>query len=113
MADQEDIERGERLAWAREFGSKRVKNATLGAKMLRVPYGTYSCHENGSRGFDRRAGRKYAGFWGVRLDWLMDGLGKPDMTPLEEALALLPEPRDQEMLLTYARGIAASRSRQD
>jgi transcriptional regulator with XRE-family HTH domain len=62
----------QRLRRAREqAGFARASDA---ARAMGIEEPTYLGHENGSRGLSRAAPR-YARFFGVSLDWLIDGLG--------------------------------------
>jgi phage repressor protein C with HTH and peptisase S24 domain len=62
-----------RLRLAREqAGFPRASDA---ARAMGVEEPTYLGHENGSRGLSRAAAR-YARFFGVSLDWLIDGRGE-------------------------------------
>jgi hypothetical protein len=62
----------QRLQQARkDFG---FSDAAEAAKALGVPEPTYFGHENGSRGLSR-AGRRYADFFQVSLEWLLTGKG--------------------------------------
>lgn len=65
------MERHERLKQARlERGFRTAKEA---AEYLRVPYGTYSGHENGSRGIKDDELQKYAKAFRVSVAWLAFG----------------------------------------
>lgn len=71
-------EPSERLRWAREqagYGS-----AADAARALNLDQPTYFAHENGSRGLSR-AGRRYADFYRVSLEWLLTGRGDPRPRP--------------------------------
>jgi len=62
----------QRLRLAREqAGFARASDA---ARAMGIEEPTYLGHENGSRGLSRAAAR-YARFFGVSLDWLIDGRG--------------------------------------
>ena len=62
----------QRLRIAREqAGFSRASDA---ARAMGIEEPTYLGHENGSRGLSRAAPR-YARFFGVSLDWLIDGRG--------------------------------------
>jgi phage repressor protein C with HTH and peptisase S24 domain len=62
----------QRLRLAREHaGYARASDA---ARAMGIEEPTYLGHENGSRGLSRAAAR-YARFFGVSLDWLIDGRG--------------------------------------
>ena len=62
----------QRLRFAREqAGFARASDA---ARAMGIEEPTYLGHENGSRGLSRAAAR-YARFFGVSLDWLIDGRG--------------------------------------
>ena len=63
----------QRLRFAREqAGFARASDA---ARAMGIEEPTYLGHENGSRGLSRAAAR-YARFFGVSLDWLIDGRGE-------------------------------------
>lgn len=79
----------ERLQRARELA--RFETAADAAKAMGVRYPTYAGHENGSRGFRKRAER-YAAFFQVDLTWLLTGRGQPRSESLQgRILALSPE----------------------
>lgn len=63
---------GERLKLAREKAGYR--SAAKAAEAMGIPYGTYSLHENGSRGF-RNSLERYAQFYRVSIEWLLTGRG--------------------------------------
>jgi phage repressor protein C with HTH and peptisase S24 domain len=65
----------QRLRLAREQAG--FAHASDAARAMGVEEPTYLGHENGSRGLSRAAAR-YARFFGVSLDWLIDGLGGAD-----------------------------------
>ena len=62
----------QRLRFAREQAG--YASASDAARAIGVEEPTYLGHENGSRGLSRAAPR-YARFFGVSLDWLIDGRG--------------------------------------
>src|SRR5262244_3785935 len=69
----------QRLRRAREqAGFARASDA---ARAMGIEEPTYLGHENGSRGLSRAAPR-YARFFGVSLDWLIDGRGRAAEPPL-------------------------------
>jgi phage repressor protein C with HTH and peptisase S24 domain len=86
----------QRLRHAREqAGFARASDA---ARAMGIEEPTYLGHENGSRGLSRAAPR-YARFFGVSLDWLIDGragLTPVAVAPSAEPLVLLP-PRNAEL----------------
>jgi len=49
------------------------KTAAFAAERLGIPYGTYSGHENGSRGIKEHELKKYAKVFKVDLEWLAFG----------------------------------------
>lgn len=98
-----DQDRAARLVTARLRHG--LETAAEAADRLGVPYGTYSCHENGSRGFTKASAKRYARAYKVRLEWLQDGTGSPDMDPFEEVISRLPPERHPEAL-TYLRFLA-------
>jgi phage repressor protein C with HTH and peptisase S24 domain len=80
----------QRLRLAREHaGFARASDA---ARAMGLEEPTYLGHENGSRGLSRAAAR-YARFFGVSLDWLIDG--RAEFTPAGGAE--LPPPRNGEL----------------
>src|SRR5262245_22181911 len=81
----------QRLRRAREqAGFARASDA---ARAMGIEEPTYLGHENGSRGLSRAAAR-YARFFGVSLDWLIDGRGglAPAAGPADRAAAAAPPP---------------------
>jgi phage repressor protein C with HTH and peptisase S24 domain len=68
---------GARLAKARRAAG--YDTATAAAEALGVKYPTYAAHENGSRGVPRNMDR-YARFFRVSLDWLLNGQGQGPRT---------------------------------
>lgn len=63
---------GARLTRARRAAG--YDTATAAAEALGIKYPTYAAHENGSRGVPRNMDR-YARFFRVSLDWLLEGQG--------------------------------------
>jgi len=61
------MELHERIKLARE---RRFQTAKEASDYLRIPYGTLTGHESGSRGVKDRELRKYAGAYRVELAWL-------------------------------------------
>ena len=87
-----------RLRLAREqAGFARASDA---ARAMGIEEPTYLGHENGSRGLSRAAAR-YARFFGVSLDWLIDGrgvrLGRDGGLAGAPALSLAAPPRNAEI----------------
>lgn len=85
------LEPHDRLRIARK---RRFKTAREASDALGVPYGTYTGHESGSRGFSEDAER-YAKAFRVRVAWLSyeDGpmeLGKDDMVETARATDIGP-----------------------
>jgi phage repressor protein C with HTH and peptisase S24 domain len=79
----------QRLRLAREqAGFARASDA---ARAMGIEEPTYLGHENGSRGLSRAAAR-YARFFGVSLDWLIDGRGEPGRAGGATASDLPPSP---------------------
>ncbi len=74
MAVMSDIH--ERLRWARSRAG--FDTAADAARALRIPYGTYSGHENSGRGIPRDRIVDYAKKFKVRAEWLLSGEGRPD-----------------------------------
>lgn len=71
MADFDNTPHG-RLAYARLLAG--FKHATDAAEALGIPYGPYSLHESGVRGYGRRV-KDYARRYNVSIDWLLRGVG--------------------------------------
>lgn len=101
------MELHERLAMARKDAG--FATATEAAEALGIPYPTYAGHENGSSGFRKDKGAKYARKFKVRFEWLMleQGPMKGIATPTGEdpvvaafsrVLPKLPEERRQRLL---------------
>lgn len=67
------MELHDRLKLARE--QRGFESARDAADALGVPYGTYSGHENGSRGIRPESVFRYAQFFGVNVAWLEHGVG--------------------------------------
>lgn len=65
----------ERLADARAGAG--FATASDAARALGVPVATYISNENGQRPFGRERAQLYARRFGVALDWLLSGRGKP------------------------------------
>src|SRR5690349_20652560 len=83
----------QRLRRAREqAGFARASDA---ARAMGIEEPTYLGHENGSRGLSRAAPR-YARFFGVSLDWLIDGRGGAGPAAAAEP-PLAPPPRNAEL----------------
>jgi phage repressor protein C with HTH and peptisase S24 domain len=64
------MEPHQRLKAAREKAG--YPTAQKAAEAMGIKFPTYAGHENGSRGFDRKA-EKYARKFGVSLEWLLTG----------------------------------------
>lgn len=75
-----DMERHERLKRARQ---RRFRTAKEAADYLRIPYGTYTGHESGSRGIKDSELQRYANVYRVRLPWLTHGIG-PELRSQED-----------------------------
>lgn len=67
-----DMEKHDRLKLARKL---RFRTARAASEALGVPYGTYSGHEAGSRGFSDEDAERYAKAFRVSLAWLALGEG--------------------------------------
>lgn len=65
----------ERLRHAREL--RGFPSAAEAARAIGVPYGTYSGHENGSRGITRENVTEYAKKFRVSPHWMLTGDGTP------------------------------------
>jgi phage repressor protein C with HTH and peptisase S24 domain len=78
-----------RLRFAREqAGFARASDA---ARAMGIEAPTYLGHENGSRGLSRAVAR-YARFFGVSLDWLIDGRGELKLAGGDARLATVLHP---------------------
>lgn len=104
LMSEENDDRAARLVTAR-LKDGRFLHATDAAKAMGIDPPTYLGHENGWRGFKHSA-KRYARFYKVRLEWLLEGTGSPTMNPLEELWERLPEPAKPE-LLDYGRFLEA------
>lgn len=87
-----EMELHERLAHARELAG--YDTPTEAADALGVNRPTYYGHENGSRGFRAPTARKYADFFRVSFDWLLNGRGEPRPQTLEFRIVTLT--RDEQ-----------------
>jgi phage repressor protein C with HTH and peptisase S24 domain len=67
------FEQGKRLRQARE--ARHYADAADAARAMGIPLPTYYNHENGSNGLSR-SGARYAKFFKVNYDWLMNGRGQ-------------------------------------
>src|ERR1700692_4518702 len=82
----------QRLRFAREqAGYARASDA---ARAMGVEEPTYLGHENGSRGLSRAAAR-YARFFRVSLDWLIDGRGEFKLAAGDARFATTLQPAAQ------------------
>lgn len=71
----EENDKHSRLRAAR---AKRYRTAKEAAAAMGVPYGTYSGHEAGSRGFNEEDAERYAKFFRVSAEWIMFGRGEEE-----------------------------------
>jgi len=69
------MDKAERLKHSRI--SAGFKTASAAAEYMGVPYGTYSGHENGSRGIKEEELRQYSKIFKVSLYWLAFGANRP------------------------------------
>lgn len=67
-----EMEQHERLRQARQ---RRYPTARAASNALRIPYGTLTGHESGSRGIKDNELRKYARAYRVELPWLAFEIG--------------------------------------
>lgn len=67
-----DKDRADRLRKARKL---RYEDIRAAADALGVKYPTYAGHENGSKGMKPDVVTRYAAFFRVNLEWLMNGKG--------------------------------------
>lgn len=98
----------ERLKQARlAYGNGRLRTTADAARHLKVDPVTYTQHENGTRGFTRRAA-DYAKRLGVSLDWLLGNsddmyggalTASPSADALEEEAALARQFADNAVRL--------------
>lgn len=68
------MDMGERLKVARETAG--YDKAIRASEAMGVNKYTYAQHENGTRPLSREAGIRYAGFFRVNLEWLLQGKGE-------------------------------------
>lgn len=85
----------ERLERARELAG--YESASDAARALGIREPTYLAHENGSRGFAKRAVR-YARFFKVSYEWLMTGRGEPRRQSVDAILAELSVEKQRQVL---------------
>lgn len=98
--DAEERERMEMAARLREARARKgFKSATEAARSLRIAQQTYLAHENGSRGFKRRA-TVYAAAFKCDLKWLLTGIGPVPGKPVESEFFGL-SPAKQAQVLEY------------
>jgi hypothetical protein len=92
-----DPDMADRLKAARI--AAQYTSAAAAAMAMGVDYPTYAGHENGNRGFARRA-PQYARFFKVRPDWLLTGRGrmKADQHPAAEIFDRIPSDAQPEAL---------------
>jgi transcriptional regulator with XRE-family HTH domain len=81
-------ERHERLKQARERAG--FLHASDAAKRFGWAAPTYSSHENGYRGMTPDAIERYAAAFRVPVEWLMSGLGDPELRGMAEAPPAAP-----------------------
>lgn len=84
-----------RLKLARQL---RHKTATAAAEAIGVPYGTYSGHESGTRGFDEEDAKRYGKAYRVRPEWIL--LGEGPMEPGRKSIVDSFAPEDDERRAT-------------
>ena len=93
----EDIARGKRLQVARKDAG--YETGADAAAEMDVEYSTYNSHENGWRGSHLKIAGKYADFFRVNWEWLLEGPPHPmrgDTKAQPDLLAgLSPEKRQQ------------------
>lgn len=93
----------ERLRLARE--KRGFESASEAAEALGIPYGTYSGHENGSRGITRKNVARYAAFFGVSIPWLEHGIEnepKPQQVIDGDFIIVGEEPHQSPKLISPA-----------
>lgn len=74
----DDVGQAGRLREARK--KRGYGSAAKAAEAIGVPYGTYSGHENGSRGISHEDVARYARFFRVPVEWLAFGKGSVSET---------------------------------
>ena len=82
-------EPSERLQWARQQAG--YETGTEAAENMDASVSTYLAHENGTRGITAGAARRYAIFFGVRVEWLLYGTGSPKPHQKHPVLELYDE----------------------
>lgn len=103
---------GGRLRWAREtWAAKNLHPLSMRAAAAHFgwPQNTYKAHEQGKRGAEglkESTAKKYAKAFGVRVEWLMTGLGSPVKPSVDDEWAKkTAEERDLALrLLEAAKG---------
>lgn len=97
MESVDDDGMADRLKRARE---RRYGTATEAAKALNIAEPTYLAHENGSRGFWKKA-PEYARHFRVRLQWLLTGIGPMEHKSVIEDRFEALSPESQREALRY------------
>jgi DNA-binding XRE family transcriptional regulator len=64
----------------KKIRKERFRTAAEAQRAIGVSYPTYAAHENGSREMSRKFAIRYANFFRIRLDWLLNGSGEPRAT---------------------------------
>lgn len=86
----------------KEIRKKRgYESAAAAARAMGVNETTYQGHENSSRGLTRDAAIGYAGFYKVRLDWLLNGKGSQETPDLAQKIFNEIKPALQPEALQY------------
>ncbi|SFG92599.1 Helix-turn-helix [Methylobacterium gossipiicola] len=80
------LKRDDKHGRLKDARQRHYRTAKEAAEALGSPYGTYSGHESGSRGFSNEEAARYARFFRVRLDWLLFGTGSSQEMKLKPLL---------------------------
>jgi len=98
----------QRLREAREAaGFLSAKDA---ARALRLADSTYTQHENATRGFPVAKARRYAVFFKVNIDWLVNGRGTPKGRSSIDTLYGELDERNQEQARQYLEFLRSQQS---
>lgn len=92
------MELHDRLTHARMLAG--YESASEAADAIGQPRPTYYGHENGSRGFRAPTAKRYADFFRVSFDWLLNGRGTPRPETLEFRILSLSR-AEQEQVRDY------------
>jgi SOS-response transcriptional repressor LexA len=87
---QEREERAERLVWSRKNAG--FSGAVAACQKFKWNQNNYKAHEAGRNGFGIADAKKYAQAFGVSLNWLNFGVGKPEDDDIEEGRDIIDIP---------------------